>query len=86
MPKGKSMEYFSDGGLVMPERLRTSRKIAKGCRTHFTGQFTFGPDEGRTMEIVSHTALCTALVTIARPDVVDCQSRSVGVTNKKSPS
>lgn len=69
------MEYLSDGGLVMPERLRTSRKIAKGRRTHFTGQFTFGPDEGRTMEIESHTELCTALVTIARPDVVGLENQ-----------
>ncbi|WP_157960602.1 hypothetical protein [Primorskyibacter marinus] len=69
------MEYSSDGGLVMPERLRTSRKIAKGRRTQFTGQFTFGPDEGRTMDIESHTELCTALVTIARPDVVGLENQ-----------
>lgn len=69
------MEYLSDGGLVMPERLRTSRKIAKGRRTHFTGQFTFGPDEGRTMDIESHTELCAALVTIVRPDVVGLENQ-----------
>lgn len=69
------MECLSDGGLVMPERLRTSRKIAKGRRTHFTGQFTFGADEGQTMDIESHTELCTALVTIARPDVVGLENQ-----------
>lgn len=64
---------MSDGGLVMPERLNTTRKLAKGRREHFTGQFTFGSDEGRTMDVESHTELNVALVTIARPDVVDLE-------------
>lgn len=64
------MLLMADGGLVMPERLKTTRKMAKGCREHFTGQFTFGSDEGRTMDVESHTELNVALVTIARPDVV----------------
>ena len=53
------MNYLLDGGLVMPERIQTTRKIAKGRRKHFTGQFTFGPDEDRTMDIESHTELCS---------------------------
>mgnify|MGYP003648116056 CR=1 FL=1 len=69
------MNYLLDGGLVMPERIQTTRKIAKGRRKHFTGQFTFGPDEDRTMDIESHTELCTALVTIARPDVVGLENQ-----------
>lgn len=69
------MNYLSDGGLALPERIQTTRKVAKGRRTHFTGQFTFGPDEGRTMDIESHTELCTALVTIARPDVAGLENQ-----------
>ncbi|MEM5543678.1 hypothetical protein WNY61_13115 [Sulfitobacter sp. AS92] len=69
------MNYLSDGGLMMPQRIQTSRKVAKGRRTHFTGQFTFGSDEGQTMDIESHTELCTALVTIARPDVVGLENQ-----------
>ena len=69
------MKYLSDGGLVMPERIQTSREVRKGRRTHFTGQFTSGPDEGRTMDIESHDELCTALVTIARPDVAGLENQ-----------
>lgn len=61
---------MADGGLVMPERLQTTRKMAKGRREHFTGQFSFGSDEGQTMDVESHTELCVALVSIARPDVM----------------
>ncbi|QFT79944.1 hypothetical protein FIU89_04910 [Roseovarius sp. THAF27] len=67
------MMYMVDGGLVMPERLKTTRNMAKGRREHFTGQFTFGSDEGRTMDVESNTELNVALVTIARPDVVDLE-------------
>lgn len=67
------MMQMVDGGLVMPERLKTTRKMAKGRREHFTGQFTFGSDEGRTMDVESHTELNVALVTIVRPDVVDLE-------------
>ncbi len=67
------MKKKTGGGLIMPKRLRTSRKMAKGRREHFTGQFTFGSDEGRTMDVESHTELCVALVTIARREVVDLE-------------
>jgi hypothetical protein len=69
------MMLMADGGITMPARLQTARKMAKGRREHFTGQFTFGPDEGRTMDVESHTELCVALVTIARPDVVDLENQ-----------
>jgi hypothetical protein len=69
------MMLMEDGGIAMPERLQTTRTIAKGRREHFTGQFTFGPDEGRTMDIESNTELRVALVTIARPGVVDLENQ-----------
>lgn len=69
------MMLMADGGIAMPKRLQTTRKVAKGRREHFTGQFTFGADEGRTMDIESNTELRVALVTIARPDVVDLENQ-----------
>jgi len=69
------MMIMADGGVKMPVRLQTTRKIAKGRREHFTGQFTFGSDEGWTMAIESNTELRVALVTIARSDVVDLENQ-----------
>lgn len=69
------MKYLPDGGLLMPERVLTTRNIAKGRRNHFTGQFTSGPDEGETRDIESHTELCGALVIIARPGVVGLENQ-----------
>ena len=62
-------------GITMPTRLKTDRKIAKGRRNHFTGQFTFGPDEGQTMDVESNTELRVALVTLARPNVVGLENQ-----------
>ncbi|SHL17119.1 hypothetical protein SAMN05444414_106162 [Roseovarius marisflavi] len=64
------MEFTPGGGAKFPVRRKTDRKVAKGRRNHFTGQFTFGPDEGETMDVESNTELRVALVTLARPDVV----------------
>ncbi len=69
------MTLTTDVGITLPRRLQTTRKIAKGRRAHFTGQFTFGPDEGRTMDAESNTELRVALVTTARPDVVDLENQ-----------
>jgi hypothetical protein len=62
-----------DGGIKLPVRLQTTRTMAKGPREHFTGQFTFGSADGRTMDVDSNTELRVALITIARPDVVDLE-------------
>lgn len=64
-----------DGGITLPVRLQTTRRMAKGPREHFSGQFTFGSAEGRTMDVDSNTELRVALVTIARPDVVDLENQ-----------
>jgi hypothetical protein len=69
------MEFTPESGVAFPVRRKTVRKIAKGRRNHFTGQFTFGPDEGETMDVESNTELCVALVTIARPDVVGLENQ-----------
>ncbi|TCS58961.1 hypothetical protein EDD52_12434 [Primorskyibacter sedentarius] len=61
--------------MTFPVRRKTDRKVAKGRRNHFTGQFTFGPDEGETMDVESNTELRVALVTLARPDVVGLENQ-----------
>ncbi len=66
---------MADGGVTMPARLQIDRTIAKGRREHFTGQFTFGPDEGKTMDIESNTELRVALVVLSRPGVVDLENQ-----------
>lgn len=69
------MKFMPDGGVTLPVREKINRKIAKGRRNHFTGQFTFGADEGRTMDVESNTELKVALVTLARPDVMDLENQ-----------
>lgn len=69
------MMLMADGGIAMPVRAQTTRKVAKGRRNHFTGQFTFGSGEGRTMDIESNTELRVALVIIARPGVADLENQ-----------
>jgi hypothetical protein len=69
------MEFTPGGGVTFPVRRKTVRKIAKGRRNHFTGQFTFGPDEGETMDVESNTELRVALVTLARPDVIGLENQ-----------
>ena len=66
---------MADGGITMPIRLKTMRKVAKGRKGHFTGQFTFGSAEGQTMDVESNTELRVALVTLARPDVADLENQ-----------
>ena len=69
------MEFTPESGVAFPVRRKIVRKIAKGRRNHFTGQFTFGPDEGETMDVESNTELRVALVTLARPDVVGLENQ-----------
>lgn len=69
------MELTAGSGVTFPVRRKTDRKVAKGRRNHFTGQFTFGPDEGETMDVESNTELRVALITLARPDVVGLENQ-----------
>ena len=69
------MEFTPESGVAFPVRRKIVRKIAKGRRNHFTGQFTFGPDEGETMDVESNTELRVALVTLARSDVVGLENQ-----------
>ncbi len=46
-----------------------------GVQKHFTGSLVVGDDEGRVMEFESHTEKQTALVMLARRDVVDLENQ-----------
>jgi hypothetical protein len=63
------MKSFSDGGLIMSERVRTTPKIAEGRREHLSGQVTFWPDKGQAMDAESDTMQPVSVVgkNIIRP-------------------
>lgn len=44
-----------------------------GVKEHFTGSIIIGDDEGEEMEFQSHTEMQTALVMLARRDVICLQ-------------
>jgi len=69
------MKMDKDGGITLPERVRTARKTAVGAREHATGQVTFGPDDAYTMGLDSNTEMKCMLVVMARPDVVGLESQ-----------
>lgn len=46
-----------------------------GTQKHFTGAFVIGDDEGEAMQFQSHTEMQTALVMLARPDVVGLENQ-----------
>jgi hypothetical protein len=69
------MKRMADSGVVLPARVEMGRKIAKGRREHFSGQFTFGPDEGQTMDVESHTELCVAIMCLSRPGVMSIENQ-----------
>ncbi|MCA1775050.1 MAG: hypothetical protein LC676_05410 [Loktanella sp.] len=51
------------------------RRIKMGVQKHFTGSIVFGDDEGRVMQFESHTEKQTALVMLARRDVMDLENQ-----------
>jgi hypothetical protein len=46
-----------------------------GTLKHFTGAFVIGDDEGEAMQFQSHTEMQTALVMLARPNVVGLENQ-----------
>ncbi len=66
---------MADGGITMPLRIQTARKVAVGAREHATGQVTFGPDEGYTLGFDSNTEMKCMLVVMARPNVVGIENQ-----------
>lgn len=63
-----------NGGIRLP-RPYTGRKMGFGAKKHFTGSFVHGEDEGQVMDVQSHTEFQTALVLLARRDVVRLENQ-----------
>jgi hypothetical protein len=63
-----------DGGIRLP-RPYTGRKMGFGAQKHFTGSLVHGEDEGQVADVQSHTEMLTALVALARRDVVRLENQ-----------
>jgi hypothetical protein len=63
------MHVTPDGGIRTP-RPYTGRKMGFGAKKHFTGSLVHGEDEGEVANVQSHTEMLTALVMLARREVV----------------
>jgi hypothetical protein len=73
------MENFNmyetpNGGIRLP-RPYIGRKMGFGAKKHFTGSFVHGDHEGDVMDVQSHTEFQTALVMLARRDVVRLENQ-----------
>ena len=64
-----------DGNIRLPRPRTAIRKIPMGTLKHFTGSLVIGDDEGEAMQFQSHTELQTALVMLARPNVVGLENQ-----------
>ena len=69
------MYMTSDGTFRLPQPPRAARGITMGVQKHFTGSLVIGEQEGRVMEFESHTEKLTALVMVARPNVVNLENQ-----------
>jgi hypothetical protein len=63
-----------DGGIRLP-RPYTGRKMGMGAKKHFTGSLVHGEDEGQVADVQSHTEMLTALVMLARFEVVGLENQ-----------
>lgn len=70
------MQVTTSSGLVPPQSTTVGRKVAKGRKTHFTGQLAMecGGVE-KLMDVESHTEMMIALVLRARRTVVDIENQ-----------
>ena len=69
------MHMTPSGAFVLPQPPSAARRIKMGVQKHFTGSFVIGDDEGRVIEFESHTEKLTALVMLARPNVVHLENQ-----------
>ena len=68
------MYVTPDGGIRTP-RPYTGRTMGFGAKKHFTGSLVHGEDEGEVADVQSHTEMLTALVILARRDVVRLENQ-----------
>lgn len=64
-----------NGSTRLPAPSVAARKVSRGAKGHFSGSLIVGDDEGRVMEVESHTELLVALVMLARHDVVALENQ-----------
>lgn len=69
------MYMTPDGTFVPPRPPKAVRRITMGVQKHFTGSLVFGDHEGQVMQFESHTEKQTALVMLARQEVLDLESQ-----------
>lgn len=67
--------YETPNGGILTPRPYTGRKMGFGAKKHFTGSLVHGEDEGEVMDVQSHTEMLTALVMLARRDVVRLENQ-----------
>jgi hypothetical protein len=72
--ENSKMYETPDGGIRLP-RPYTGRKMGFGAQKHFTGSLVHGEDEGEVADVQSHTEMLTALVALARRDVVRLENQ-----------
>lgn len=69
------MRETPSGTIILPRPSIAGRRITMGVQKHFTGNLVVGEDEGQVIEFESHTERQTALVMLAREEVVDLESQ-----------
>ena len=69
------MPMYSSGGITLPAPSRAARNVPTASKGHFTGHLVAGDGPGRAIQVESHLEMKTALVLLARPDVVDLEEQ-----------
>ena len=69
------MPMYSSGGITLPAPSRAARNGPTASKGHFTGHLVAGDGSGRAIQVESHLEMKTALVLLARPDVVDLEEQ-----------
>ena len=69
------MHMTPDGAFRIPQPPTADRSIKMGKKSHFTGSLVMGEEEGQELELESHTELQTALVMLARREVISLENQ-----------
>ncbi|MCZ4368833.1 hypothetical protein [Sulfitobacter dubius] len=69
------MHETSTGTFILPRASKAIRRVTMGVKQHFTGSLIIGEGEGQVIEFESHTEMKTALVMLARQEVMDVENQ-----------
>lgn len=69
------MHTTHEGNIRLPLPPNGARSFEMGVKQHFSDSLVAGDDEGRQMDVESHTEMLTALVMLARREVVNLESQ-----------